>query len=756
MAKHRQDTQINETMKRTISRREAIRRGLIATPGLLLAARMGLAGSVLRNSDRPFPVENSEVRMHRGAPTLFVNGQPNTAFTFFYCNMEGCGEDIRDFAKAGIDLFSGCGIYTFKPDGTLDFDALGEELEYVISQNPNVLILPRTGVHTVGKKHPWYEQYGDEMQRTIDPDTGKTNKEGVFSMSSKVWLEEITPLLADIVQFSEKHFGKHILGYHVHGGATGEWSYNWSRNSLSDYSAPQQQAFRQWLREKYRNEAQALREAWNQPDISFETAEIPMDRRRAYWQDVLFYPDKDQASIDYMYFHSKAMAKALLHCAGIVKRTLAGLHKNKICGAFYGYHFKRFNRPGNLFNQGHYAGDLVLQSEDIDFVCAPYNYSGRESGHMYSSQLAPGSVRLHNKLFWCEEDTVTYLVPEGTSHFHRNPDRFTSIETLKRNTMGVLREGGTLWYMDLYQRGAFRDEKIMMNLARLQEIARERLAQADLSSAAQVAVFVSDASKSYIRQDESLMDALVFKQLYELGALGCPFDVYRVEDLSHLSRQPWLNQYRLMIFLDAIYISEGDRKIIDESLKKDGRTLLWMYGPGMMTEEGLSVEAVEALTSFKVGLQKNAGELRANSVLNGTKVWYGDTHAVKPIPYGADPEAEVLGWYLDTALPALMIRDWGQWRSVWSGAPALPAAELRTLARQAGVHLYVETGDQVIAEKNYLTVHAGFDGEREIKLPAARKVMDAMTGEVIAVDADRFKVEMRKGQTGIWRLLEAV
>jgi hypothetical protein len=71
------------------------------------------------------------------------------------------------------------------------------------------------------------------------------------------------------------------------------------------------------------------------------------------------------------------------------------------------------------------------------------------------------------------------------------------------------------------------------------------------------------------------------------------------------------------------------------------------------------------------------------------------------------------------------------------------------------VHLYVENGDQVIAEANYLTVHAGFDGEREISLPAAQKVVDAMTGEVVAARTDRIKVDMKKGQTGIWRLSAA-
>jgi hypothetical protein len=161
----------------------------------------------------------------------------------------------------------------------------------------------------------------------------------------------------------------------------------------------------------------------------------------------------------------------------IMKGALADLGKEKVCGAYYGYHFKRFNNPANLFNQGHYAGDKVFHSPNIDFVCAPYNYTGRESGHMYHAQSATGSHRVHGKLYWCEEDTATYLVPEGRPHFHRNPDVFTSVETLKRNTMGILRDGGSLWYMDLYQTQAFDDPAIMRAIGQLQTVARERLQQ---------------------------------------------------------------------------------------------------------------------------------------------------------------------------------------------------------------------------------------------------------------------------------------
>jgi len=47
------------------------------------------------------PVSESEVRQYRGAPTLFVNGQPHTGLTFFFCRSSDNPDDVRRFADAG-------------------------------------------------------------------------------------------------------------------------------------------------------------------------------------------------------------------------------------------------------------------------------------------------------------------------------------------------------------------------------------------------------------------------------------------------------------------------------------------------------------------------------------------------------------------------------------------------------------------------------------------------------------------------------
>lgn len=746
-------------MKKAISRREAISRGLIVAPGLLLSDRLAWPEKSPSEGNDYFPLKSSEVRMHRGSPTLFINGKPHTGLTFFFCRVFDSDPDIRQFALADINLFSGCFGPTMKSDGTPDFEPMRERLDYVIAANPKVLILPRTGMHYLGPQHPLYSKYPGERQVNIDPDTGESQIQGGFSFSSTIWRETVTDILPQVITWLEENYGEHILGYHIAYGAAGEWCYSWSP-ALSDYSEAQVRAFRSWLRKKYKDDASLLRHAWAQSGANFETAEIPLDRTRKNSQPSLLYPEKDRQVIDYLIFHSAVMADALLHCVHTAKQTLKDLGRRKVCGAFYGYQFKNMNRPTNFFNQGHFASDAVLNSPDVDFVCAPYCYSGREPGNMYLAQLAAGSVRVHDKLHWCEDDTFTFL-SKRVSGRSWCPDRDTTNGVLRRNLMGLLREGGTAWYMDCGGNGGppgsgdygwYRDKGIMATFAGMQAIYQSRLNDPDRSPVTQVAVFTSDASTSYMRQDESLSDALIFQQMYEFGALGCSFDTYRVEDLCRLEQQPWWKNYRLLVFLDALFVSPRDSEVINRAAKKDGRTILWVYGAGFLTEDALSVEAMEELTGIRVMVRHSSESLLVNCFLTGTRIIYGTGRLINPVFFGDDPRAHIAGWYANTGDPCILERDMGEWRSVWSGAPTIPAAVLRYLARQAGAHIYLETGDQVLAERDYLSIHACADGNRLIKLPAPGNVTDADTGKVIARNVKEFTVTMKRGQTNIWKI----
>ncbi len=374
---------------------------------------------------------------------------------------------------------------------------------------------------------------------------------------------------------------------------------------------------------------------------------------------------------------------------------------------------------------------------------------------MFAPQLIAGSVRLHEKLFYNEDDTRTHLAAPDAG-FGRCSDLAASVGVLRRNLVGTLSAGGTQWWMDLHARGWFSDAELLEEIASMGRLAEELL-QGERASTSQVAVIVSKESSRYLRYDEALTDALLGRQLSELAAMGAPFEVFDASDLQRLFASPEGRNYRLVIFLDCLYLSPGERQAIREHVARDGRTLLWVYAAGLVTEDGVSTGAMADVTGIRADLWDRTWPLKAVSFLTGERVTYGTDQDVGPMLYGEDPDAVVHGWIRRWVverpdMPGLLEKDMGEWRSIWSAAPTLPAVLLREIARRAGVHIYTEKGDQVFANPSLLAVHAACDGERTMLLPESVTVKDAFTGESVGERVNEFAIVMRRGETRVWKL----
>ncbi|MHB9134731.1 MAG: hypothetical protein ACYDBB_26970 [Armatimonadota bacterium] len=305
--------------------------------------------------------------------------------------------------------------------------------------------------------------------------------------------------------------------------------------------------------------------------------------------------------------------------------------------------------------------------------------------------------------------------------------------------------------MDHDGEGWYRDPELLEEIALQQQLTTDILGR-DRHSLAQVAVILSEESQPYLRYDADLTDALLGRQMSELTSLGAPFDTFRAADLERLFAGPQGDQYRLVIFLDTIYLSPAERAAIRTHVATKNRTLLWVYAAGLATETALSTEAMAATTGIRTAIREMGGPLRVESYLTGTRLSYGTDRELAPVLIGDDPDAHVLGWELHRGAPGLLSKEMGTWRSVWSAAPALPAIVLREFARQAGIHLYTEAGDYLIPLPSLLGLHAALDGTRTIMLPDAYTVTNALTGELVAQQTTSFEAELKRGKTYVWRL----
>lgn len=702
----------------------------------------------------------TEIQPWHGAPALFLNGEPDPGLMHWHTKPLEAAGDIARLAAIGVRLFTfPMGLAWANEDGCPDFAPLDQYLASILAGHDDVLLMPRIGLDPPGW---WIERHPEEMMLSQCIDDGNMVRSYRASISSAAWRQDAMTALTLLISHLEQHWGDRVVGYHLAVGDCGEFSYDWGfpDKVLSDYSAPHLRAFRNWLSERYAGDSESFRAAWCDPELDFATAAIPSTQRRIGLPGDLSLLDPDcfRDVIDYQTFHSEAMAGAVLFACGGAKTALRALGREKICGAFYGYHHWGPGAQVFFFNSGHHAQQQVLEAPDVDFLCAPNHYNNRHSGGSYAAQLLPASLRLHGKFFYAEDDTGTHLAHKDWWGF-TCVDAEMSARLLRRNFLGVLQDGGTPWWMDWAGTGWYRDDTILRELQRLGEFAHAQM-HGDRASCSQVAVILSDDSVAYMRADSTLKDSLIDRQLEELTALGAPVDLYRSGDIEKLVQQAKVKEYRLVIFVGALALSSKVRDIIQHSLACEGRTLLWVYAQGLATNEHWDIEAASALTGMQLRLQRNMRPCLVETFLTGTRVVYGSLNPIGPILVGVDPEAEIAGFLQDSTSgavpelgyePGLLIKQFPDWRSIWSAAPALPAEILRLFARQAGVHIYAERGDQVYVGHGWCGLHARVDGPLRIALPQKMTVIDAFTGTVIAEDVDEFTITTTKGETYLWK-----
>ncbi len=147
--------------------------------------------------------------------------------------------------------------------------------------------------------------------------------------------------------------------------------------------------------------------------------------------------------------------------------------------------------------------------------------------------------------------------------------------------------------------------------------------------------------------------------------------------------------------------------------------------------------------------------------LDGRRLTYGHPLAVLPRLLSTDNEAEELGFYVEGTWAAhpdfgrgasLISKQLDNWRSIWSSSPLLPSAWLQKFAQEAGVFIYSDCGNIVYRIGNLLGVTARIDGMAALNIPKLSDVIDYHTGETIARDCTRFSVELKRGETKIFKV----
>ena len=737
----------------------------------------------------------TEVKVVNGAPALCLNGKPIPAVPYFWSACHHIrGEQAQEKERrrlmaqmrdAGVHLHQSHPHAGWNAPGVYDPASAGPEAhsETIAVMMQRMLEVDPEGyfIARLSTTPPW--TWMARHRREMEVVANATDLHRQVSWASDVWLEGAGQMLDAFVRYCEAQpWADHLLAYHFD-GPSGEWCPRAAMiGQYTDYSQPMHQWFRTWLRRQYGDDETALRQAWNDRNVTFETAAVPSPQQQG---STTFFryrdPRREMQTIDY--FHA-VRDRALHDIRGLAAVAKKACQRRKVVGIFYGYEAAMFWSPALFFGEnstmsydqataqrsGHMGLSWAAELDDVDYIASPYDYLYRRAGGVGESQSLPYAVSLRGKLFWSEDDTRTHTPPR-TIWYGRTRDDAESVAVLRRNFASMMTHNASLWWMD--QGGKyFATPAIQATIRDLARLAA-RLPELDRRPWGQVAVVLDENGPFYTQLENHYSWAEVYKQrIFGLARLGAPYRLHTLRDLE-LENLP---DYRLWVFLESHAISRQARQLITERCKRDGNVLVWLHGAGLIDGEP-SVEHMTELTGLRF-LQRDTPWEHIVAISNWQHpvtrglprdLVYGTDRMSGPVFFVWDDEVTELGLGIynnganDTALA---IREFGRgargagaarrgkgdWASVFSSAPNLPANLLRGLARYAGCHIYCDTGDQVHADRQFVSVHTAAGGPATIYLPAPATVWDVFARRKVGDDLTELQVELQPTSTTLYHL----
>ncbi len=612
-------------------------------------------------------------------------------------------------------------------------------------------------------------------------------------MAQKKYEADCKEFISKLMSFLEKKpYANRIVGWHplvctendsfIGGIRRNRSQTDRSKISIGDFHPGAIAAYQNWLRKKYHGSLDDLRKAWGDKHITFETAKpVISELVEAGAQGGMFRnPLKSPAAYDYFEFFPSLL--------GSFKRRLAKFFKEKTDGKalvlmHYGTITATLKNCEPIGTRQHTNNNdflEMLKDPNIDvYVSAPL-YESRHAGQPYFTYIPVDSVTLHGRMYAGDNDERTFSA--GTLRHGRHRGVKETCAVMMRDIGWYMVKNCGAWFADMsYGRPRkwdamrypwFSREETTTPMRQMFDIFTEGLKKKH-ASGSEIAVFVSASTPRYedIYRAPPLYYNLISKMLFrDMNMIGAPYDIYLMSDLANPKIK---KDYKLYIFLNPFFMTPQER-IAVQKLKGKGKTLLWFYAPGYVDRErGLITEGISEVTGIKISKKDKRRELLRfkmsdrrhpiiknvggkGSIAKGYRDEFWEPlhpEILGPVFYVDDPRAISLGTYPD-GKTALALRQFDEWNSIYSAVPVLDTNVLRNVADFAGVHIYCDEDVVLAADNRLLMVNNGYEQNRnlKIKLPERRKIIDALTGEVLSENKKTFMLKLQKSQTRILKM----
>jgi len=696
-------------------------------------------------SENDFPL--CAVKEHNGSPAVFINGKP-TAFFIYSQVPEPDAKHIQQFAKIGVHLYElitkDWKNFGWQGEGKFDFTPFDSTVQRLLEADPEGYFFPRIYVEAP----PWWRQaYPEELAAYADGTKDKEDRFGgtsAVSWASEKWLKDAGEAFARLVRHIRRStYARRCIGFHIGAGIYGEW-HRMGSQYLPDVGPRMTEAFRRYLRAKYRNDVQALRRAWNDSQADFETVTCLSQEERLHTDWGVFRdPAKCQRVIDYYDCYYDTQNRAVLHFCKIAKRESEGRALTII---FYGY-------TSNVYwiqEGGHLKLQPVLNSPYVDIFCSPHTYVGRRPGQDGGFRALPASLRLHGKFFCDESDEITHLSSKDHPHALYPCTREFAVSSIKRQFVNAVTHNVGQWWFDMESRW-FDDPVLMDTLERCFKIA-QRAMELPRRSVAEMAVLVDLQSVFYTAHWKSpggwLNDLLLNDQWRELFKSGLPFDLYDIEDIHN----PKMPHYKVYLFLNPFYVTPERLETIHSVLSRDEATAIWLWAPGVLSPKGIDLENSCMLTGIDLREEDAKLKPQVRVTEKGSELGipagtvFGIDRLLKPCLRVGRKGGTVWGVYAD-GTPAAAWKSMGKWKSFLCGTPLVQSHILRALSRKAGCHVYSESDDPLYVNSSFIGMHTASEGEKRLVFPFPVTVHDAFSGKEVVHNTREVRLSLPKHET---------
>ena len=418
---------------------------------------------------------------------------------------------------------------------------------------------------------------------------------------------------------------------------------------------------------------------------------------------------------------------------------------------------------------------MVLACEDVDLIYSPYIYGERTKGEDSPFDAMIDGVQAAGKMYILEVDTRS--VYEGSSG---NADTDASVGTsytmadsiasLKRDLSALVAKGAGFWIFNMYGVWWYDDQMLSVIREVKQEMEYSMFMGSETVS--DVAVYVDEMNYPYLSNGEMYSATRTYYYLYmwqrrNLATMGTGYDLYNMSDLVNGNMK---KEYKINIMLSPYEITAEEKVAIETKLKRDDKIIVWVNLSGISDGRKNDIDYLEKITGFDVEYLQTKGAqtgcfVSGHELTEGLEGYiYGDdatgaTNGVGPLLYvdvSKDSQAvELAECVFDDTKSALVMKDMGDWTSIYSAPMGLPSGFLRNLVEYAGGHIYTDnTSDIVHASSTYLSVYSLYGGERTVTLPEHCSVYDVFEKEYITLNDNTFTFTMEDNQARLFRLMD--